>query len=228
LFAKLMLIQGDQVETQRADEDIPAEKTTTVTRTETGFQTVSFTVDISGVTRTATHIAAPTDVRFLHDGIAPPKTEVPLAPVIVTANPYHPAAPMEVQLDSGGDDDTVVQETMTVYPLKTLLPETEIQEPTITLSPIDASDFPFHTVTLFPTAQNPHSASLFTNITEVEPTKTVNVKASVTISSASLLPTSSVSYLPVPGLSPPYITNPSTVTSLPNEGKDSSLAAYDS
>lgn len=228
-FIKLTLIHDYQVDIQSYNGDVSVEKTTTITKTETGFETVTITANISGASGSATHFAAPTDVRFLHDGISPLGTKVSIVPVTVsTSSSYSSAVPAEVQLGSSSEDIIVVQETIMVYPLKSPLPDTEIEEPTITLSQTGTSHLPFHTVTSFPEAQNPHSASLYLmGSSEGEPTRTVDVKSDVTVPSASLYSRSLTSYLAVSGsllytVSPPVVTTLTSNTGLnqPNQGKD--------
>jgi hypothetical protein len=229
-FIELALIHDYQVETQSYNGEISVEKTTTITKTETGFETITITANTSGASGSATHFAAPTDVRFLHDGIAPLGVEISIVPVTVsTSDSSSSAVPTEVQLHSSGEDITVVQETVMVFPLKSPLPDTEMEEPTITSSQTGTSHFPFYTVTSFPEAQNPRSASLYSmDSSEGEPTRTVDVKTDVTVPSASLYSTSLTSYLVISGPLP-YTVSPMVVTTLisntglnqPNQGKDS-------
>lgn len=63
-----------KTETQHV-EAIPDELTTTITRTHTGFKTVTVTIDISGVPSSVIDIWESTSVRFLHDGPSPTEKE---------------------------------------------------------------------------------------------------------------------------------------------------------
>ncbi|KFY74854.1 hypothetical protein V499_05152 [Pseudogymnoascus sp. VKM F-103] len=223
----------------------------TVTRTHTGFKTVTVTINISGVPSSDINIWESTSVRFLHDGPSPTEkqeqnltatltttfqplngTEGPKVPETVnttsqslavptesdgskaplmvnTASQYLTAptgtaatkdpvtvnttsqyltaptgtgvptaeltvnstSPTEAQSGSGGDD--VAVETVTVYPVKSIAPET------------NSNDSIYQTVAAGPTPHDPVSASLFSGGTETTPTHTVGILTNVTIRAQS-------------------------------------------
>lgn len=216
-----------KAETQHVDA-VPDELTTTITKTHTGFKTVTVTIDVSGVpsptekeehNRTATltttfqppngtggpkipetvnttsqNLAAPTG----SDGskapliintasqylTAPTGTAATKDPVTVNTTSQYPTAPTgtgvptaevtvnstsltEAQSSSGGDD--VVVETVTVYPVQSIEPETS------------SNDSLYPTVAAAPTPHDPVSASLFSDGTETTPTQTVGILTNVTI-----------------------------------------------
>ncbi|OBT83761.1 hypothetical protein VE02_07178 [Pseudogymnoascus sp. 03VT05] len=92
-------------------------------------------------------------------------TGVPTAEVMINST-----SPTEEQSSSGGDD---VVETVTVYPVKSIAPETS------------SNDSIYHTVAAAPTPHDPVSASLFSDGTETTPTQTVGILTNVTIRAQS-------------------------------------------
>lgn len=117
---------------------------------------------LTAPTRTAATSDPVTVNTTSQDLTAPTGTVVSMAPV--TDNT---AAPTGTQSVSGHDD--VVIETLTVYPVKSILPETGST----------------NTVAVAPTPQDPVSASLFPTINETTPTQTIGILTNATISAPS-------------------------------------------
>ncbi|KFY09259.1 hypothetical protein V492_05551 [Pseudogymnoascus sp. VKM F-4246] len=215
-------------------EAVPDGLTTTITKTHTGFQTITVTINTSGVSHPDIDILESGSIRFLHDGPSPiekeehnvpatltttfqrlTETESTKIPLTANTTSQNLAVPTETDVSgvplpastasqyptpatgtaatgdsatvnltsqylteptvtgsptesqSNSVDDDVVVETLTVYPVKSISPETGSHD----------------TATVPPTPHEPAPASLFP--TADTPKQPFGVKANVTILSSS-------------------------------------------